>query len=53
MLLCMFRGESGIYSIKFMELHMMGQPVNVIDDNHCFEIRKRLASAMFVLDLDP
>ena len=49
----MVRGESGIYSMKFLELHMMGQPVNVIDNDHCFEIRKRLASAIFVLDLDP
>ena len=49
----MTRGEGGIYAMKFLELHMMGQQLNVINDDHCFEIRKKLASAIFVLDLEP
>ncbi|KAL5559917.1 hypothetical protein UlMin_036128 [Ulmus minor] len=46
-------GECGVFTYKFLEMYMMKCKLTQFSDDHCYSVRKRLASEIFASDMDP
>ena len=48
-----YRGDCGIFSLKFIEMHMMQVPFIRFSDRYIEMLRKKLAAKFFARDMDP
>ncbi|KAL5573894.1 hypothetical protein UlMin_023491 [Ulmus minor] len=46
-------GECGVFTYKFLEMYMMRCKLTQFSDDHCYSVRKCLASEIFACDMDP